>query len=64
MGKDLAERFPAARAVFDAIDEALGVELSRIMFEGPEEDLTATQNAQPGWKDARWMGGYLTNSAP
>lgn len=47
MGKDLAERFPAARAVFDAIDEALGADLSRIMFEGPEEDLTATQNAQP-----------------
>ncbi len=47
MGKDLAERFPAARAVFDAIDEALGVPLSRTMFEGPEEELTATQNAQP-----------------
>ena len=47
MGKDLAERFPAARAVFDAIDEALGLSLSTIMFEGPEEDLTATQNAQP-----------------
>lgn len=47
MGKDLAQRFPAARAVFDAIDAALGVELSRIMFEGPEHELTATQNAQP-----------------
>jgi len=47
MGRDLAERFPAARAVFDAIDEALGVSLSRIMFEGPEEELIATQNAQP-----------------
>jgi len=47
MGKDLAERFPQARAVFDAIDEALGVPLSKTMFEGPEEDLTATQNAQP-----------------
>ncbi len=49
MGKDLAERFPAARAVFDAIDEALGgaAALSRIMFEGPELELTATQNAQP-----------------
>ena len=47
MGKDLAERFPQARAVFDAIDAALGVPLSKIMFEGPEEDLTATQNAQP-----------------
>ena len=47
MGKDLAERFPAARAVFDAIDEALGVSLSQVMFDGPEEELTATQNAQP-----------------
>lgn len=47
MGKDLAERFPAARAVFDAIDTALSVPLSRLMFEGPEEELTATQNAQP-----------------
>lgn len=47
MGKDLAEQFPAARAVFDAIDAALGVALSRIMFEGPDEELTATQNTQP-----------------
>src|SRR5881394_1157800 len=47
MGRDLAERFPAARAVFDAIDAALGVSLSKTMFDGPEEDLTATQNAQP-----------------
>jgi [acyl-carrier-protein] S-malonyltransferase len=47
MGKDLAERFPAARAVFDTIDEALGMALSKIMFEGPEAELTATQNAQP-----------------
>lgn len=47
MGKDLAEKFPAARAVFDAIDAALNAPLSRIMFEGPEDELTATQNAQP-----------------
>ncbi len=47
MGKDLAERFPAARAVFEAIDAALGVPLSRVMFAGPEHELTATQNAQP-----------------
>ena len=47
MGKDLAERFPAARDTFQAIDDALGVALSRLMFEGPEEELTATQNAQP-----------------
>jgi [acyl-carrier-protein] S-malonyltransferase len=47
MGKDLAERFPAARDTFAAIDEALGIALSRIMFEGPEDELTATQNTQP-----------------
>lgn len=47
MGKDLAERFPAAREVFGAIDEALGVALSRLMWEGPEEELTRTHNAQP-----------------
>src|SRR5437016_10788531 len=47
MGKDLAERFPAARAVFAAIDEALAAPLSKLMSDGPEQDLTATQNAQP-----------------
>src|SRR5207247_2364476 len=40
-------RFPAARDTFQAIDQALGFALSRLMFEGPEEDLTATHNAQP-----------------
>lgn len=47
MGRDLAERFPAAAAVFERADAALGVALSRIMWEGPEEELTATHNAQP-----------------
>jgi [acyl-carrier-protein] S-malonyltransferase len=47
MGKDLAERFPAARDTFAAIDEALGVSLSRVMWEGPEDELTLTHNAQP-----------------
>jgi [acyl-carrier-protein] S-malonyltransferase len=47
MGKDLAERFPAARDTFQAIDSALGVSLSRLMWEGPEADLTLTHNAQP-----------------
>jgi len=47
MGKDLAERFPAARDTFQAIDDALGVALSKLMFEGPEDELTATLNAQP-----------------
>ncbi len=47
MGKDLAERFPAARETFQVIDDALGFGLSRLMFEGPEAELTATHNAQP-----------------
>jgi len=47
MGKDLAAAFPAARDTFQAIDDALGVALSKVMFEGPEDELTATQNAQP-----------------
>ncbi|MGH9258356.1 MAG: hypothetical protein ACRD08_00435, partial [Acidimicrobiales bacterium] len=47
MARDLAERFPAARRVLEAIDQALGMALTRLMFEGPEDDLTATHNAQP-----------------
>ncbi|YBV97996.1 ACP S-malonyltransferase [Phyllobacteriaceae bacterium JZ32] len=48
MGKVLAETFPEARAVFDEVDDALGEKLSDIIFEGPEETLTLTANAQPG----------------
>lgn len=47
MGKDLAERFPAAREIFAAIDDALDAKLSRLMWEGPEEQLTQTHNTQP-----------------
>jgi len=47
MGRDVAEHFPAAREVFEAVDEALGVSLSRLMWEGPEAELTLTHNAQP-----------------
>lgn len=47
MGKDLAEAFPEARAVFAEVDEALGQTLSRVMFEGPDETLRLTANAQP-----------------
>ncbi|TDH38882.1 ACP S-malonyltransferase [Pseudohoeflea suaedae] len=47
MGKELAETFAEARAVFDEVDEALGEKLSTVMFEGPEETLTLTANAQP-----------------
>lgn len=47
MGRDLAERFPVARETFAAIDDALGVRLSRLMWEGPEDELTLTHNTQP-----------------
>ena len=47
MGKDLADAFPAARAVFEEADDALGFALSRLMWEGPADDLTLTVNAQP-----------------
>ncbi len=47
MGKDLAENFAEARAVFDEVDEALGEKLSDVLFNGPEETLTLTANAQP-----------------
>jgi [acyl-carrier-protein] S-malonyltransferase len=47
MAKDVAETFPAARAALDAADKALGVSLSKLMFDGPAEELTLTHNAQP-----------------
>jgi [acyl-carrier-protein] S-malonyltransferase len=47
MGRDLSERFPAARDTFAAIDDALGIHLSRILWKGPEEELTLTHNSQP-----------------
>jgi [acyl-carrier-protein] S-malonyltransferase len=47
MGKALAEAFPESRAVFDAVDEALGEKLSSLIWDGPQSDLTLTRNAQP-----------------
>jgi [acyl-carrier-protein] S-malonyltransferase len=47
MGKELAEAFSSAREVFEEVDEALKQKLSKLMFEGPGEDLTLTENAQP-----------------
>ncbi len=47
MGRALAEASPTARAVFEEIDEALGQHLFRLMCEGPESELTLTENAQP-----------------
>src|SRR5205823_12913028 len=47
MGKGLGESFAAAREVFEEVDDALGERLSRLMWEGPEGELTLTENAQP-----------------
>ena len=47
MGRDVAEAYPAARKVFDDIDAALGVSISRICFEGPDDQLRLTENTQP-----------------
>ncbi len=47
MGRQLAEEFPAARAVFEQADSALGMNLSRLCFDGPEEELRLTANTQP-----------------
>lgn len=47
MGRDLAAAFPAAREVFQEVDDSLGQHLSRLMFEGPEAELVLTENAQP-----------------
>jgi [acyl-carrier-protein] S-malonyltransferase len=47
MGQELATAFPVAKQLFDEVDEALGQPLSKLMFEGPIEDLTLTANAQP-----------------
>ncbi|MGV6890212.1 ACP S-malonyltransferase [Rhodophyticola sp. SM2404] len=47
MGRDLAENYPAARAVFEEVDEALGEKLSDLIWEGEAEELTLTRNAQP-----------------
>ena len=47
MGRDLAAAFPAAREVFEEVDETLKQKLSRLMFEGPGEELTLTENTQP-----------------
>jgi [acyl-carrier-protein] S-malonyltransferase len=48
MGRGLADAFPAARVVFEEVDEALGEALTKVIWEGPAETLMLTENAQPG----------------
>lgn len=47
MGRELGEAFASAREVFDEVNEALGQNLTKLMWEGPQDDLTLTENAQP-----------------
>jgi [acyl-carrier-protein] S-malonyltransferase len=55
MGKDLAEKFPSAKAWFDRANAALGYDLTSICFNGPEAELTKTENAQPGIFLVSWV---------
>ena len=59
MGRDLAEHFPAARKWFELANQALGYDLARICFEGPEAELTRTENAQPGILLVSWAAFEL-----
>ena len=59
MGRDLAAAFPTARALFDQADAALGYPLSGVCFEGPDAELTRTENAQPGIFLVSWVAMKL-----
>ena len=59
MGKDLAEKFPNAKTWFDRANAALGYDLTKVCFEGPEADLTKTENAQPGIFLVSWVAFQL-----
>jgi [acyl-carrier-protein] S-malonyltransferase len=59
MGKDLAEKFPSAKAWFDRANAALGYDLASICFSGPEPELTKTENAQPGIFLVSWVAFQL-----
>lgn len=55
MGKDLAEAFPTARALFDRANATLGYDLASVCFTGPDAELTKTENAQPGIYLVSWV---------
>jgi [acyl-carrier-protein] S-malonyltransferase len=59
MGKDLAEQFPTARSWFDRANAALGYDLAAICFNGPDAELTKTENAQPGIFLVSWVAFQL-----
>jgi len=59
MGRDWAAQFPLASALFDQSREILGFDLPRLCFDGPEEELTRTENAQPGIFLTSWVAFRL-----
>ena len=59
MGKDLAEKFPGAKTWFERANAALGYDLASICFNGPEPELTKTENAQPGILLVSWVAFQL-----
>ena len=59
MGKDLAEKFPGAKGWFDRANAVLGYDLAGICFNGPEVELTRTENAQPGIFLVSWVAFQL-----
>src|ERR1700734_850790 len=59
MGRDWAAQFPSARSFCDRSGEILGFDLPRLCFEGPEEELTRTENAQPGIFLTSWVAFQL-----
>ena len=59
MGKELAETFPSAKAWFERANTALGYDLAQVCFQGPELELTRTENAQPGIFLVSWLAFRL-----
>ena len=57
IGKDLYNNYPAARRVFEEVDEALGEPLSKLIFEGPQKELDRTWNCQPAIMTVRLATG-------
>jgi [acyl-carrier-protein] S-malonyltransferase len=59
MGRDFVEKFPSAKSAFEAANQTLGYDLASICFAGPEEELTNTENAQPGIFLVSWIAFQL-----
>ena len=65
MGRDLAEAYPSAKALFDRANSVLGYDLASVCFNGPEAELTKTENAQPAILLVSWIAfELLKQSAP